>query len=179
MKTLMMTVIMTMVKAMIANIKNTIKPYLLRVFSLNPRLLKTGLISFLLLISTNSFAMTVQIFTDSTHPVTLNQTTNKTKNDTVTYYNLDQLKTVVNKMNANLTGKNPTLAEENAKTLIQQYKPQIKHAVNGIQYMHQYNIKKVPTIVFDDGAYQVKGQTNLAVAIQEYQAWKKKNEDEK
>jgi len=178
MKTLMMTMVMTM----ISNIKNTIKPYLPKVFPVKARLLKIGLMSLLLLIFTNSFAMTVQIFTDSAHPVTLNQVTNETKEGTITYYNLDQLKTIVGKMNASLTGKNPTLAEKNAKTLIQQYKPQIKHAVDGIQYMHQYNIKKVPTIVFDDGAYQVKGQTNLAVAIQEYQAWekkKKKNEERK
>lgn len=133
-------------------------------------ILKIVLLGSMALTSLSAFAINVQIFTDNQHPVSVGQVN---KNIDVSYYNLDELKTIINKMNAAISGQSPAEAERQAKLMMQQYKHQLTKATDGVKFVHQYGIKEVPTIVFDNGAYQIKGQADLQTAIQEYQSWEK------
>lgn len=118
----------------------------------------------------SAFAMNVQVFTDSVHPVDTSGLTHKTQ---VKYYNLDQLKTLVRKMNSSIRGESKDQAELQSKQMMQKYRPQLKHASKGIQLIHKYNIKKIPATVFDNGKYTVFGQTNLQTSVQDYKQWLK------
>jgi len=124
----------------------------------------------MVLISLESVAMNVQIFTDNAHPVTVGP---HPRHVHVDYYNLDALQTIVNQFNTAIKGQRPGVAEQQAKLLMQRYKPQLNQVVDGIKYVHQYGIKQIPTFVFDDGTYETQGQTDLQTAILDYQLWEK------
>ena len=128
-------------------------------------LLSAGL---LFAVFSSAHALTVQVFTDTAHPVSVQGVS---QDVTVTYYNLDQLQTLIGKMNAAIQGQAPLAAEFQAKQLLVQYKVTLDHAVTGINLIHHYQITSIPTIIFNQGAYQIVGQTNLTLAITEYKQW--------
>lgn len=132
--------------------------------------LKTSLISSLLVlgVSTQAFAFTAQVFTDLKHPV---DTTGVNSEVKVEYYNLGQLQRIVKQMNMAIHGEGRQAAEIKAKQIMSEYRSQFNHAVDGVKYVHQYKIRRVPTIIFDNGAYRVVGQTNLNTAIEEFKKW--------
>lgn len=133
-------------------------------------LLKLCLMSGLLIMALPSMAMTVQIFTDKAHPVSVGQVGDNVKVD---YYNLDALKTIVHKMNQSIKGHPPKQAQKQAQAMMSHYKTQLDQAAQGIRYQHQYAITAIPTIVFDHGEYQIQGQTQLQAAIKQYRNWQK------
>lgn len=132
-----------------------------------------GLISILMLLTVSVMAMNVSIFTDSQHQVDVGRSQ---KNYLVNCYNLDQLQIIINKMNQAVSGQNPQVATVVAKSFMRRHKAMISHAVDGVRYSQKYDITTVPTIVFDDGLYQIKGQYDLTAAIREYEEWKRKND---
>ena len=134
------------------------------------QLFKQLMMSGLLLGCLPSFAMTVQIFTDKAHPVSVGQVGETVQ---VEYYNLDAINTIVTKINRTLKGQTPIQAQQQAQSMMQHYKTQLDKAAQGIRYQHQYAIKAIPTIVFNQGDYRIQGQTHLQAAIHQYQAWQK------
>lgn len=113
-------------------------------------------------------ALTVQVFTDTAHPVFVQGVG---QDVTVTYYNLDQLHVLIGKMNRAIRGEEPAMAELQAKQLLRHYNKQLKHAADGMSFIYRYKVKTLPSIVFNHGEYQIVGQTNLIRAIKEYKKW--------
>jgi hypothetical protein len=135
-----------------------------------------------LMASFSSFAMTVQFFADDAHPVVISDVDKSSENLKSTeddlkidYYNLDALQAITNKMNLAIQGQDKTMAVQQVKIMMAQDKSGLTQAAHGRAYASQYGITEIPTIVFDEGLYQIKGQPDLRVAIDEYQAWKKDN----
>ncbi len=131
---------------------------------------KVGLLSLglMLVVCSSAHALTVQVFTDSTHPVSVQGVSHDIK---VTYYNLDRVQSIVSKMNGVIQGQEPQVAALQAKQLLREYNTQLAHAAVGIHYADIYKIKTIPSIIFNHGAYQIVGQVNLSVAIKEYKKW--------
>lgn len=117
-----------------------------------------------------AFALNIQVFTDTTHPVNASGITTATH---LEYYNLDQLNLLLRKMNLTIHGENKEIAEAQAKKMMQEYKPEIYYAVLGIKLARKYNINEIPATVFDQGKYIVFGQTVLQKSIQDYKQWLK------
>jgi hypothetical protein len=132
--------------------------------------LKISLVSALigLSLSTQAFALTAQVFTDLKHPV---DTTGINSEVKVEYYNLGQLQRIVKQMNMAIHGEGRQAAETKAKQIMSEYRSQFNHAADGVKYVHQYKVRRVPTIIFDNGGFRVVGQTNLNTAIEEFKKW--------
>lgn len=113
-------------------------------------------------------AVAVDIFTTRVHPVTIDDAS---KNVVVQYYQLDQLQAVVNKINVAISDETGTDARQTASTLLEKNRQLLVHSSTGLRKAGQYHITVIPTIVFDNGAYRVMGQTSLAVALGEYKTW--------
>lgn len=132
-------------------------------------------IMILSVLSLNAFSLNIAIFTDTAHPVSIKNT----NNNQTEYYNLDDLNGLLQTMNEAVKGQNHVNAINSAKAIINKLHLKIQHAVQGIQLVHQYHIKTIPTIVFGNNDYQIHGQTDLIKAIQEYKIVNEKNNDEK
>ncbi len=130
-------------------------------------LLLAGLI---LVVFSSVNALTIQVFADTAHPVLVQGVGTDVK---VAYYNLDQLQTIIGKIDTAIQGQEQPIAEFQAKQLLTLYKAQFNHATQGINLIHQYKLTALPAIIFNQGAYQIIGQTNLALAIMEYKQWVK------
>ncbi len=126
--------------------------------------------------ASNMNNMKIQIFTTSTHRVNVDY---NNPNTVIEYYNLDQIQSIINQMNVKLSALPPEEAKIQAKQLFEKYQPQLQAAGQGIKYAQQYNITKVPAIIFDNGVYKVFGQTDLQTAIQEYRQWQKQKKPTK
>ncbi len=126
--------------------------------------------------ASNMNKMKIQIFSTSTHRVNVDD---NNQNVVIEYYNLDQFQSIINQINVKLSALPPEEAKIQAKQLIEKYQPQLQAAGQGIKYAQQYNITKVPAIIFDNGVYKVFGQTDLQTAIQEYRQWQKQKKPTK
>lgn len=116
----------------------------------------------------SAMAVSVDVFTTRSHPVTIDDAS---KDVVVQYYQLDQLHAVVNKINVAISGETGADARQTASTLLEKNKQLLVHSSTGLRKAGQYHISVIPTIVFDNGAYRVMGQTSLAVALGEYKTW--------
>ncbi|MBT5419852.1 MAG: DUF1525 domain-containing protein [Candidatus Cloacimonetes bacterium] len=129
----------------------------------------------LLTISQLGMAQTISVFYNNQASIIPNIQTTKIKQFKVQYYNLDQLQMVMNIMNKKLSGSDSELAYNNAQLLINHYRPEIKHAVKGLNLAQRYHISMVPTVVFNQGQYIIKNQANIFMAIDQYRQWSERH----
>ena len=88
----------------------------------------------------------------------------------VDVYQLDSVQNIEKRIDGQLHGLVGRMAEHVAKAILAQ--GHLNRAFKGLMLAKHYGIKRLPTIVINDKA-AVVGQTDVNVAIREYQAWHK------
>ncbi len=117
-----------------------------------------------------SKSLTVEIFTDSAHPVN----TSTKDNVVIKYYNLDDSNRLMAKLNKKIGVMSPQKAKEVARQLIQRNQKQLTDAYKGLMLAYQYHIQNYPAIVFNQGEAVVYGVTDINNALQTYRLWRQK-----
>lgn len=122
------------------------------------------------ILSSISLAQKIFVFTDSSHPMVLSGLTSLKD---VKIYKMDYFNRIKDKINKAISSSTPEQSEEISKEIIAKYRISLIKAARGFELAQKYNVRSVPTVVFNNDAFQVKGQSNLSVAIQEYKKFEK------
>lgn len=112
-------------------------------------------------------ALNVDVFTTSQFPIVDAQAQSGA---TIHVYKLDGVKNTLGQINAGLQGLSPKFARSQAQSVLAMKMTALKQDFQGLMLAKQYGIQRLPAIVFNTSA-QVIGQTDVGVAIQEYQSW--------
>ena len=137
--------------------------------------MKISLFLFLLIILpyaayANTANISIEVFTDSNHPINVTSD--------VIYYKLDFLSKLLFSLNRDLKYYSNKKADiEQAKKIFLSYKPALEKASKSIFLAKQYNLTEYPAFVFNKEAV-FYGSTSLEDAKLAYKLWKGKKQQE-
>jgi integrating conjugative element protein (TIGR03757 family) len=119
----------------------------------------------------NAANISIEVFTDSNHPINVTSD--------VIYYKLDSFSKLLFSLNRDLKySSNKETDIEQAKKIFLSYKPFLKKASKSIFLAKQYNLTEYPAFVFNKEAV-FYGSTSLQDAKLAYKLWKAKLQKEK
>ena len=117
-----------------------------------------------------SMPSSIEVFTNGRYPIS--STTSASV--PVQIYNLDAPGRLEDKLSADLPS-NPEQAKTIALKRLNAHGPKLSgmvdQAYEGIIKAMNYELKKIPAVVFDDGASVIYGITDINDAIKHYQLW--------
>ena len=127
-----------------------------------------GILALGLCLMADAHATPIYVFTNASTPIQVPATSVK---HSIKVIQLGALSKKIRRVNQAMKGLNPSQAERLVKRWFQANKATLQHAVAGETLAREFNITQIPTIVFDNGAFKVLGQTDVRAALRQYHQW--------
>lgn len=115
-------------------------------------------------------ALTIEVITASTVPVNINVDSAYH----VRYLEIDTLSRAIDALNFDLEKLPKERAKEEAIKFMTEESERIKEASYGIKLVHDYHVRQIPAIVFNEGEAVVYGASDVRSALSIYERWKRK-----